>query len=204
MSNSARLLQVSLLTLFSLLSTAALAGNTRWYAVEIIVFADARGSYHNSESWNQDLAAPDFAHANVLAASSSSQSFKAIDPSHFRLQGVWNRLRNSSDYKPLLHTGWIQPGLPQNRAVGVKIEAGAPSATLGGARPLSGVITVGLSRYLHLDANLLYRKAIAGGAEDAPRFETYQLSESRRMRSREIHYLDQPMFGVVAIITPLN
>jgi hypothetical protein len=202
MISPARQLQVALFTLLSLLSFASLADDTPWYEVEIIVFAQAKGSYHDSENWSQDLAAPNFANAKALAPAGSGRAFQALDASHFRLQREWNKLQNSSEYHPLLHMGWIQPGLANDKAVGVLVEAGAPSADLGGAQPLSGVITVELSRYLHLDANLLYRKAVTPSSEGAPKFETYQLSESRRMRSREIHYLDQPMFGVIALITP--
>ena len=31
-----------------------------------------------------------------------------------------------------------------------------------------------------------------------------RLKESRRMRSSELHYFDNPLFGVLALITPLN
>ncbi|MEJ2042542.1 MAG: CsiV family protein [Reinekea sp.] len=34
--------------------------------------------------------------------------------------------------------------------------------------------------------------------------ESAQLKESRRMRSRHIHYLDNPKFGVIILITPIN
>ena len=31
-----------------------------------------------------------------------------------------------------------------------------------------------------------------------------QLKESRRMRSKELHYLDNPLFGVIILITPID
>lgn len=183
---------------------AAQAEETPWYEVEIIVFAHAKESYSRSENWNQDLPPPEFATARAVSAAGSGRPFQAIDESRFRLQGEWNRLQSSGDYRPLLHMGWLQPGLAREKAVGVLVESGSAMASLGGAKPLSGVITVGLSRYLHLDTNLLYRKAVTPGEESGAAYVTYQLSESRRMRSREIHYLDHPMFGVIALITPLS
>lgn len=203
MTLSTRLIQATLLAFLSLFLFAGQANAAPWYQVEIIVFAQAKGSYHNSESWSQDLVLPDFTNARALDPAGSGTAFRAIDERHFRLQREWNKLENSSEYKPLIHMGWQQPGLPSARAVGVLVEAGAASPALGGAKPLSGVISVSLSRYLHLDANLLYRKAIEKPVEGGPTFETYQLNESRRMRSHERHYLDQPMFGVIALITPL-
>jgi len=196
-----------LTALFSSAVTQA-AGTQTWYEVEIIVFANAKGSYHDSENWKQDLIPPQMAGARTLtpAGTSGSKAFQAVEPSHYRLQGEWSRLQASGEYHPLLHTAWIQPGLPPEQAVGVILEAGAASENLGGAKPLSGVIKVELTRYLHLDANLLYRRPIktAAGNDGAPAFETYQLNESRRMRSKEIHYLDHPMFGMIALITPLQ
>lgn len=190
----------------ALFSSAVAHAQESWYAVEIIVFAHAKESYRASETWNQDLALPPISDARILtpAVSPGSKAFQALEPSRYRLQGEWSRLQSSAEYRPLLHTAWMQPGLPREQAVGVVLESGAASASLGGAKPLSGVVKVGLSRYLHLDANLLYRKPVKAGVGDgAPAYETFQLSESRRMRSRETHYLDHPMFGVIALITPL-
>ncbi len=197
-----------LLLLPLLLSSVPLHAETQWYEIEIIVFAHARESYRESEHWKQDLPQPQFDSARSLTppGSAGGSAFQALEPSRYRLQGEWNRLQNSSEYRPLLHTAWRQPGLSRGQAVGVLLESGAASAELGGAKPLSGVIKVGLSRYLHLDTNLLYRLPHKGGSEgDVANvlFDTFQLSESRRMRSREIHYLDHPMFGVIALITPL-
>lgn len=187
-----------------LLFTATAPAETTWYEVELVVFSHAKESYAASENWKQDLALPQYEGAKtLLPASSGSRSFQALDPSRYRLQGEWKRMQSSGDYQLLLHTAWQQPGLPREQAVGVILEAGAASEALAGAKPLSGVVKVGLSRYLHLDANLLYRKAGTATAEE-PAFETYQLSETRRMRSKEIHYLDHPMFGVIALITPLQ
>ena len=182
-------------------SSFSAAEETPWYEVEIIVFANAKGSYINSEGWGQDLEQPQFATARAVTPGSGARPFQAIDASRLRLQGEWSRLQNSGEYRPLLHMGWLQPGLERDKAVGVLVEAGAPSPAFGGEKPLSGVIAVGLSRYLHLDTNLLYRRAATSGAAS---FHTFQLKETRRMRSKEIHYLDHPMFGVIALITPIE
>jgi hypothetical protein len=190
-----------------LLSSAAAHAEDTWYSVEIIVFAHAKESYLASESWKQDLVQPQFTGAKVLtpAGSAGSKAFQAVDPSRYRLQGEWSRLQSSGEYRPLLHTAWLQPGLPREQAVGVILESGVATESLGGAKPLSGVVKVGLSRYLHLDVNLLYRKSSSAATGDGTAaFDTFQLSESRRMRSKEIHYLDHPMFGVIALITPLQ
>lgn len=71
---------------------------------------------------------------------------------------------------------------------------------------ISGTIKLIRSRFLHLEADLIYRITDANAqtmpeeAKDLP--HSFQLKQSRRMRSREYHYLDHPMFGVLVMTTP--
>lgn len=101
--------------------------------------------------------------------------------------------------------------------------------------PFSGTLQLGVSRYLHLAADLNYRVPIlkeevvpvdpmATGMEsrfgmpqpaslqtgDRPQtttrkrqvLQTFHMYETRRMRSKEIHYFDHPMFGLVTRVIP--
>ena len=72
-----------------------------------------------------------------------------------------------------------------------------------------GTITVSLSRYLHLKTDITYynpevylSEQIAEQNIDTPNIEYFKMVESRRMRSKRIHYLDHPYFGILALITP--
>jgi hypothetical protein len=83
---------------------------------------------------------------------------------------------------------------------------------------LSGYIKVILSRYLHMDVKLAYTTKIPLatetvmtaaqlGSEDAtplspPKPIVYFLDETRKMRSKEVHYLDNPVLGVLLLATP--
>jgi len=105
-------------------------------------------------------------------------------------------------------------------------ETGPPS------HRLMGTVRLSVARYLHLDADLLYRLPIiqkvavpvpetdlrpdrfyptlrepqgpAYVLERRHAVRGFHLQESRRMRSKEIHYLDHPLFGVVVLVTPLE
>lgn len=116
------------------------------------------------------------------------------------------------------------------------------------ARPLDGVVQLSVSRYLHLDLDLLYlpddlNVAVLGDVEPArewtreeklereqrrrdilealtrgditveeaeilalepsdQRFQGFRLNQYRRLRSREIHYFDHPVYGVIVMVTP--
>jgi len=84
-----------------------------------------------------------------------------------------------------------------------------------GLYELDGAITIILARYLHTQADLVLRKPatleslIQRVAQDKlPDTQpgerillNYALKERRRMRSKRLHYLDSPQFGMLVLIT---
>lgn len=89
-----------------------------------------------------------------------------------------------------------------------------------GLHELEGQITIILSRYLHTRTELVLRKPadvariIQQGdlipdseeqgllAMEGQLLLNYALDEQRRMRSKKLHYLDHPEFGMLVLITP--
>jgi hypothetical protein len=96
---------------------------------------------------------------------------------------------------------------------------------------LDGTLRMHRARYLHVEADLLYYRPLDGDASTAPENDPdaapmldspdtalieqllaeddraprlFRLTESRRMRSRELHYLDHPLFGMLVEIVPLE
>lgn len=98
---------------------------------------------------------------------------------------------------------------------------------------LDGTVRVHRARYLHVQADLLYYRPSHGGIDamqtpandaqieaisDSPdtafteqllaEYDAdttlFRLTESRRMRSKELHYLDHPLFGVLVEAWPLE
>ncbi|VAW88276.1 hypothetical protein MNBD_GAMMA16-657 [hydrothermal vent metagenome] len=96
---------------------------------------------------------------------------------------------------------------------------------------IDGMITPSLNRYLHLKLQLVYRKRlliemteqetmnslqddflISSLSEDETlidiesvethRYQNFSMETKRRMRSKQLHYFDHPLFGVLALITP--
>jgi hypothetical protein len=196
----------------------------------------------------------------VRASMHTPRAFQLVPEEQYRLTDAWKRLDKSSAFRPLLHTAWVQPGYPSeqarlvhlrnaNAALGT-VDAGLQSPPLDGesgfaaslspritvARDpskaaLDGTLRVHRARYLHVEADLLYYRPLAGDARPAagndanaallpdspdtglieqlladedrvPRL--FRLSAKRRMRSRELHYLDHPLFGLLVEIVPLE
>ena len=68
---------------------------------------------------------------------------------------------------------------------------------------MRGTVKVSVARYLHVELDLLYRRSgddAAVAPEGTPTW--FRLESERRMRSRELHYVDHPLFGVLMRITP--
>lgn len=78
---------------------------------------------------------------------------------------------------------------------------------------INGDIKLILSRYLHLNIDLSYQKI---GQQQAEAFfeldnepvdndelaDIYHLKQTRRLRSRELHYIDHPVISMIVLITP--
>jgi hypothetical protein len=88
----------------------------------------------------------------------------------------------------------------------------------GALYELEGKITISLSRYLHTYADLVLRKprltidpsievpgldaSVIENLPDTRILNNHSLKERRRMRSNKLHYLDNPEFSMLILITP--
>ena len=123
-----------------------------------------------------------------------------------KLGKEYARLSAIPAYLPLLHSGWIQPGLPEADAQPFDL------AVLGAVNP-RGTVRVHLSRFLHITLDLTYQGADPVIDATSPAFgdalgeltlaPRYRLTATRSARSGELHYFDHPVFGVLVRVTPL-
>jgi hypothetical protein len=87
-----------------------------------------------------------------------------------------------------------------------------------GLYELEGIITIALSRYLHTYTDLVLRRPrltvdpklrnpaqdryLTAYSADTRILNNHRLKEHRRMRSKTLHYLDNPEFALLILITP--
>ena len=186
MRSDSRLLQrhTSALLMFITLSLTAFNALAQSYAVEMIIFANIDGDDRYSETWRTEPGLPDTSRAAPI--SGADNGVVAVGSSAYRLSGIWQVLRGSSQFRPLRHLAWTQRG---------RSSRSAPEILLGDS-PTSdvyGTVRLSRSRFLHLDLDLLL-------SDDNG---SYRLINHRRMRSNELNYIDHPLFGVLVIATPL-
>jgi hypothetical protein len=142
----------------------------------------------------------------LAAQRAEALRIRPLAPEQLKLQAEWRRLQAIAAYRPLLHLGWVQPGLPESE--GQPFDLG----TLGRVNP-SGTIRVHLSsrNFLHITLDLTYRAdgaaspalATSDGLDELTFAPHYQLAATRTVRSRELHYFDHPAFGVLVRVTPV-
>jgi hypothetical protein len=273
------LCNTALLTLLLLPALLHAEQEERWYQVEVIIFSQNNPGYHESELWPLDYTLPDLEKSRELIIPERvntsrptallPQPFSLVSKESLQLGDTAQRIQRASDVELMLHLGWLQPGLSEEQAVAVHIYEGMlnkPDETTttevpetGTSLPkLDGSLRLILSRYLHLESDLIWREPLPPGTPgfaaelpvfseamgtdhvqppvtpngeeqtltvngqiiDAaqggdtlietvatiakPGYRVFRLQQSRRMRSSEIHYLDHPLFGIIALVTPYD
>ena len=142
----------------------------------------------------------------------------------------YKRINNSSEYEVLLYSAWRQQGLESSKAFDVELPALKNSHTTKSENEISGTIKVILARYLHLYGDLEYHRPIVEEVTEAYNLQndqvtqaqqdtqwssttsstneaaeaTYQIEFRRRMRSKELHYIDHPLVGILVQINPVE
>lgn len=193
------------------------------YDVEIIIFEDANARYINSEYWNQDAlrttteteAIESSKAPNTISVSKiTTDLYKNIKPS--MLNQEYKRMHNARDYNVLFYVSWRQTGLNKNKAFKIDINALENNHKKASENKLSGDFKLVLARFLHFYADLEYQRNSATITTDnialnneetensSIETNTYPLKIHRRMRSKELHYIDHPLVGVLIQINPVK
>ena len=184
----------------------------RWFTVEMIVFDDLRGEGIHAEHWPAEPGEPpvdgsiELEHLPGGQPDGTAHAFRLVNRSELSLTGVRDSLRRSANYRPLLHAGWRLPGVRHGAARPAHVGARLSGSGADGERPtVRGTVKVSLARYLRVELDLLYVRPASGDAAAPEAVPTrFRLVSERRMRSRELHYIDHPLFGVLMWIEPLR
>ena len=152
-----------------------------------------------------------------------SPAFRAVAAEDRMLGSAARSIRRSSLYRLMLHQSWTQP--ITSKETPILLQGGEQ---YGADFELEGTLNVRKSRFLHISTDLwfvrfnktlmpqqdwgthplisdfpdLIKAAINGETFDAG--NRYQMTEQRRLRSNEAHYLDHPQFGLIVQIRPVE
>jgi len=142
----------------------------------------------------------------------------------FAMEEIVQTLKRSRNYRVIAQNSWFQEIIDQSLASAVLIKTEIDNGDI-----VVGEIKAYKKRFLHLDTNLYFAKEsidpssfekkvilkeqIKKGEfviEEINLFENekleflYQINHSRKVRSKELHYVDHPKFGVIFQISPVK
>jgi hypothetical protein len=159
---------------------ATTTGARNNYRVEVLLFR-----VNPAPTGSEDLSAPAEGRGfdNTTRGNGPPPAVvRLLEPADLRMSGTAQQLRSNAAYTVLAHAGWIQTTTPWGQHLGL------PLHDLGIDVPeLSGELFLERGELLHFGAQL----RLVNGAT------TYTLSELRRVRFNERHYLDNPAFGLI-------
>lgn len=184
----------SLLTFFLILltlsSTQAVA---KQYDVEVIIFEDAHAHYINSEDWRQQV-------SSFNESSNRASNYSSIRP--YILTGSYKKLKASNNYNVLFYGGWRQTGLSKKRAFTLSLDQlkNRHSATSNNA--ITGDLKLVLARYLHVYGNLNYHRSDFSNPGITQ--NNFPINFHSRMRSKELHFIDHPLVGILIQVNPVK
>jgi hypothetical protein len=161
----------------------AASGAANLYKVELIIFR------HTAPTGSEDYSAPAEGRGfsgKVDAAGAAPRVVRMLDESELQMSSAAAALRAGNGTQLLAHAGWIQTATGWPRHTGLPIEQ--TGINVAG---LTGNLYLERGELLHFGANLRYGSAPA-----------YALSELRKLRYNEKHYLDNPAFGLIVLVSP--
>jgi len=218
LSNTSMMCALLLCTLLSSTATVPAYAQDRNYLIEVVVFENMAEANKASPG---SLYYPRINSAIGLTSDRAASAGFALLDEAFTLEETAQKIRASGNYRLLKHFAWRQPGLDANNAQAIRVNIGStmsiylPEDTKAfdkfipaSAQPqpsrtrqittttVNGTLKVRLGRFLHLDSHLVFT--------DTENSRSYRMSQSRKMRSGEFHYIDNPRFGLLVHILPLE
>lgn len=153
------------------------------YDIEILVFSIQATEFEGSELWTR--------------SDQPIDTSDAVAPRNLRPTVEFSKIAGSlmagGRYRILLEEHWVQSA---------DTRSSVPPVLLASAdNEVNGTLRFYLSRYLHVELNVMYAPPAAIGGGDAP---DYVIREQRRVRASELTYFDHPKFGVIVKVTPVS
>jgi len=197
----------------------AMAGpsHAKDYLIEVLVIENIGGKSTASGG----LYIPKAGRSLTLGSDAAKSAGFEVISEELSLADNAESIRKSGRFRLLKHLAWRQPGLSRKEAKSIRVSLGGVNTVYvpDDTKPydsfipvslspqpdrtraiktltVSGTIKVRLGRFLHMDTLLVYTDAETGAS--------YRLKQSRKMRSRELHYIDNPRFGLLTRILPIE
>ena len=160
----------------------------------------------------------------------NADDYTTIDAEFLRSE--YKRIKNSSEYNVLFYGAWRQAGLDKLQAFEIDLNELNNTHHGKSKNNITGNLKVVLARYLHFYSQLEYQqhnkqddvlaktingpttdKVVESNTQDGNMAKNqnigftqnniYKMHNHRRMRSKELHYIDHPLVGILIQINPV-
>ena len=203
LSTTGALLLASCLLLFSI------ASNATEYDVEMVVFLNTQSQSTELQSSNTEIQARNERELNRL--NEKTGSIVSLPATVGQLTDVVARLKQDPEYVVLQHTTWRQEAVSISESPYVDVSA----LNIGDESGLKGLVRFYQSPLLYVDVFLKYTPFIDPLQEEPTNLENTDsaeeplnpamfLLEKRRVKLKEIHYLDHPKIGAIITVWPID
>lgn len=190
------------LAAFTLLGVTATASaqETPRYTIEVMVFENYALKGWTEEHWPEEIPTVSIGNSTALSTRGSSPLY--IGAGQKSLDQAAKRMSNG--YRVLFHQAWSQNAYASKNAPKVLIESNAQGGT-----QLLGTVKLIKTRFAHVEVDLEFDRIIPSQIKEAfaknqqlslaelPSRWRFHLKESRKIQSRQLHYIDHPLFGVL-------
>ncbi len=180
-------------------SSATPTTGQRQYFVEIVIFR-ARVALGTPEDWQAETGmARTVTGGEAPSGSGIGQLIDLLPASQYRLTSIADILRGSRAYTTVAHVAWEQTASAWGTHSGFTLQQ------LGVDVPgLTGQVYLERGQYLHLGMTLDYTEQHPPAGLGAAPGTTFVLNETRRVRYYRRNYYDNPAFGVIALVLPVQ
>lgn len=168
------------------------------YDVEVVIF---RNLYPQTDGELRSGYTPDA--ATEFASAPLQSDLVELSGKLHTLDNVAGALRRSGAYRVLAHRAWRQSAYDRSNTVPYRLQADPRNTQYS----VQGTIRLIRERFLHLDVDLALRQDQGNGESGTGELAAgpvSHLDETRRVRNNELHYFDNPWFGMIAKVTPYN
>lgn len=176
-----------------------------FYDAEILIFQQILEGEDDEE-----LETPNAHHVDLLIELQQLQDKKPVVYLEPAIDGylteVLRKIKSSDSYNILFHGQWSQS--TSNRKTAPYIVMRLPE--IDESFSLNGVMRLFSTDLLYVDLLLRYQPAVdQSGAETQSEIAIsdrpyYFLKERRRIKFREIHFIDHPRFGAILTVSPVT
>ncbi len=170
-----------------------LLGAESLYTVEVVIFKQAQ-AYLDSETWPTELDSLELNLAELPQVNDGEplSLTEELPVTIFSLTEQANQLSRKG-YELLYHNSWLDQFEPGAKRTMQLFDA------FGN---FEGTLRIERQRYLHIYPTInYYPNGLSLTDEPA---ETIRFEESRRMRSKDLHYIDHPVLGMLVLFRPVE